>query len=90
MKTVGGKIITVHENTELITWETCELPFEANVIVGCFFIRNEDTKDIYVKVNEGSEFLLKPNEILDLSGLTTVNSCVVCTDNATIRWGGLM
>ena len=91
-KSVGGKIITTNDsNQELITWEACELKEYASIIIiDSFFVRNEDEKDIFVKINNGSEMLLKPGELYNLSGLTNVESCIVVTSNAKVRWGGLI
>lgn len=90
-KTVGGKIITVIGNEELITWQTCNLPDSVtSIVLGAFYVRNEDTKDIYVRINKGSEVLLKSGELLDVSGLTNVESCIVTTANTRVRWGGLI
>ena len=91
-KSVGGKIITTTGgNQELITWESCGLN-EGNefIVVDSFFIKNEGEQDTFVKINGGSEMLLKPKEILRLSGLTNVESCVVVTSNSRVRWGGLL
>lgn len=88
-KSVGGKIVTVQANTELITWQNCGYESGVNsIVLSGFFVKNEDTKDIYVKINEGSEMLLQPDEAYSLDGLTDVVSCVIVTP-ATIRWGGL-
>ena len=91
-KSVGGKIITTSgENEELITWESCGLhEGDEFIVVDSFFIKNEGEQDTFVKINGGSEMLLKPNEILRLSGLTNVESCIVVTSNSTVRWGGLL
>lgn len=90
-KTAGGRIITVSINTELVTWQNCNMASDStSIIVGAFYVKNEDTKDIFVRINYGSEVLIKTGELLDMSGLTDVASCIVCTDNATIRWGGLI
>lgn len=89
-KSVGGKIIVTKANSELVTSESCGLSPTVNIIrLTGFFIKNEDTKDIYVRINNGSDMLLKTGELYSLEGLTQVESCIVTTDNARIRWGGL-
>lgn len=88
-KSVGGKEISVVENTELITRESCGFSPTANVIrVSGFFIKNEDAKDIYVNINGGSDMLLRQGELFDIGKLTDVESCIVRTASK-IRWGGL-
>lgn len=89
-KSVGGKIVTVKGNSELITWQTCDYNQDIDIIrLSGFFIKNEDSKDIYVKINAGSDMLLKIGELYVLEGLTDVASCIVVTDNSRVRWGGL-
>lgn len=88
-KSVGGKEIQVGANTELITNVSCENEDLTFISLIGFYIRNEDEKDIYVKINGGSKQLLKPGEMLNLSGLTEVQSCIVVTPSI-VRWGGLI
>lgn len=89
-KTVGGKVISVAANTELINNENCGTDKRTTYIrLSGFYIRNEDSKDILIKINKGSEVLLKPKEMINLSNLTDVESCVIVTESL-IRWGGLI
>lgn len=89
---VGGKIITTSsENEELITWGNCGFKEHCDfIVIDSFFIRNEGEQDTFVKINGGSEMLLKPGEMLDMSGLTNVESCIVVVNKSIIRWGGLL
>lgn len=91
-RSVGGKIITTsNENEELITWENCGFKERCDfIVVDSFFIRNEGEQDTFVKINGGSEMLLKSGEMLDMSGLTNVESCIVVVNKSIIRWGGLL
>ncbi|GAA0102496.1 hypothetical protein UT300012_32110 [Paraclostridium bifermentans] len=86
---VGGKEVSVAANTELITNESCGTKDLNFISLGGFYIRNEDTKDIFVKINGSADQLLKPGEMFNLSGLTEVESCIVVTESK-IRWGGLI
>lgn len=88
-KPVGNKIEEVTSNTELITNERCGTNDYTHLILSGFYIRNEDVKDIYVKINGGEQALLKQGEMFDLRDLTDVKSCIVVTPS-TIRWGGLL
>lgn len=89
-KPIGGKIVTVKKDTELITWEALgyKKPL-SKLVTQSFYIRNEDAKDIYVRVNGGDDMLLKPNEMFNFKDLTYVESCIVLTD-ASVRWGCLV
>lgn len=91
-KSVGGKIIiTTIDNQELITWQSCGLEQPNDfIVVSSFFIKNEGEQDTFVKINGGTEMLLKPTEMFDLSELTNVESCIVVTLNSKVRWGGLL
>lgn len=90
-RSVGGKVITVIDaNTELITWESCGFSKPANPIsVHGFFVRNEDIKDIYIKINNGTSMLLKSSELYVVGDLSHVVSCIVETPDCQVRWGGL-
>lgn len=89
-KTVGGKIININKNTELITYSSCNMSVDCNsIVVGSFSIKNEDTKDIHIKINYGSEVLLKPNEMLIMSDKELVESCIVL-ESCNIRWTALI
>lgn len=89
-KPVGGQIISIKENTELITPSSCNLDSDSNSItLYSFSIKNEDTKNINVKINNGSSVLLKPNEMLGMSEGEVVSSCVV-VESCKLRWIGLI
>lgn len=88
-KPVGGKVVSVAANTELINDENCGTNKLSYIKLSGFYIRNEDSKDILIKINKGSEVLLKPKEMINLSNLTDVESCVIITESS-IRWGGLI
>ena len=81
-KSIGQNIITTSGgNQELIT---------GNVILAAFYVKNEDSKDIFIKINGGDALLLQPNEMFDMSDITNVESCIVVTSDARVRWGGLI
>lgn len=81
-KSIGQNIITTSGgNQELIT---------GNVVLAAFYVKNEDSKDIFIKINGGDALLLQPNEMFDMSDITNVESCIVVTSNAKVRWGGLV
>ena len=88
-KPVGNKIEEVVANTELVTNERCGTENYNSLILSGFYIKNEDTKDIYVKINGGEQALLKQGEMFNLRDLTDVESCIVVTPS-TVRWGGLL
>lgn len=88
-KPVGGKVVSVTANTEIISNENCGTNKLSYIKLSGFYIRNEDSKDILIKINKGSEVLLKPKEMINLSNLTDVESCVIITEGS-IRWGGLI
>lgn len=88
-KPVGGKEISVNANTELITNENCGTKDLNFISLGGFYIRNEDIKNILVRINGSTDQLLKPGEMFNLSGLTEVESCIVVTASI-VRWGGLI
>lgn len=88
-KSVGGKVITVTANTELITWGSCGFTEPVDVInISAFYFKNEDDKDIIVVVNGGSDTLVKPGESLDYSKITDIDSFIVKTASI-VRWGGV-
>lgn len=89
-KTVGGEVKQYPINTEIVTGVNCGMPAGSSPIIVGFYIKNEGDSDMFVKVNNGSKALLKPTEIYSFEGLSEVNSCIVLTDNATVRWGGLI
>ena len=81
-KSIGQNIITTSGgNQELIT---------GNVVLAAFYVKNEDSKDIFIKINGGDALLLQPNEMFDMSDITNVESCIVVTSDAKVRWGGLI
>ena len=81
-KSIGQNIITTSgANQELIT---------GNVVLAAFYVKNEDLKDIFIKINGGDALLLQPNEMFDMSDITNVESCIVVTSDARVRWGGLI
>lgn len=81
-KSTGQNIITTSGgNQELII---------GNVVLAAFYVKNEDTKDVFVKINGGDALLLQPNEMFDMSDITNVESCIVVTENTRVRWGGLI
>lgn len=81
-KSIGQNIITtLGGNQELIT---------GNVVLAAFYVKNEDSKDIFIKINGGDALLLQPNEMFDMSDITNVESCIVVTSDARVRWGGLI
>lgn len=81
-KSIGQNIITtLGGNQELIT---------GNVVLAAFYVKNEDSKDIFIKINGGDALLLQPNEMFDMSDITNVESCIVVTSDARVRWGGLV
>lgn len=81
-KSIGQNIITtLGGNQELIT---------GNVVLAAFYVKNEDSKDIFIKINGGDALLLRPNEMFDMSDITNVESCIVVTSDARVRWGGLI
>lgn len=81
-KSIGQNIITTSGgNQELIT---------GNVVLAAFYVKNEDSKDIFIKINGGDALLLQPNEMFDMSDITNVESCIVVTSDARVRWGGLI
>ncbi|CEQ01749.1 Uncharacterised protein [[Clostridium] sordellii] len=86
---VGGKLTEVAGDTELITNENCGVSDWNSLNLVGFYIRNEDTKDIYVKINGSGELLLKQGEMFNLRDMTYVESCIVVTPS-TVRWGGLL
>lgn len=89
-KTVGGKQIQTKANVEIITKEFCKIVSEIDIIyLAGFHIKNEDSKDINVSINEGEPMLLKVGEILDFKDLTLVYSCKTDVD-ATVRVVGLL
>ena len=90
-KPIGGQIITVKANTELITSANLGLTKEVEHLrVDAFYIKNEDTKDIFVKINNSEQMILKAGEMFNFKNLTKVGSCIVVTGNSIIRWGGLV
>ena len=81
-KSIGQNIITTSgENQELII---------DNIVLAAFYVKNEDTKDVFIKINGGDALLLQPNEMFDMSEITNVESCIVATPDAKVRWGGLV
>lgn len=86
---VGGKEVSVAANTELITNESCGTNDLNFISLEGFYIRNEDVKNIFVKINGSADQLLKPGEMFNLSSLTEVESCIVVTESI-VRWGGLI
>lgn len=81
-KSIGQNIITTScGNQELIT---------GNVVLAAFYVKNEDLKDIFIRINGGDALLLRPNEMFDMSDITNVESCIVVTSDARVRWGGLI
>lgn len=81
-KSIGQNIITtLGGNQELIN---------GNVVLAAFYVKNEDSKDIFIKINGGDALLLQPNEMFDMSDITNVESCIVVTSDARVRWGGLI
>lgn len=89
-KTVGGEIKKYAINTEIITPANCGMEDGSVPIILGFYIKNDDDKDVYVRINNGSKMLMKPTETLGFEHLTEVISCVVLTDNSSVRWGGLL
>ena len=47
-------------------------------------------KDIFVKINNSEQMILKAGEMFNFKNLTKVGSCIVVTGNSIIRWGGLV
>ena len=89
-KSVGGKVVTVGNNVELITATNCNLPSDTSYIeLKCFYIKNEEeTKVIEVSINGGAALALNPGEFFDLSNLVNVCSCK-CIKGGKIKWGGM-
>ena len=89
-KSVGGKVITVGNNVELITAASCNLPASTSYIeLKCFYIKNEEeTKAIEISINGGTGLVLNPGEFFDLSNLVNVCSCK-CIKGGKLRWGGM-
>lgn len=88
---VVGALETVSENTELITYEKCGVSENYDYIdLTYFYIKNEDNKNITMCINENGKLLLKPGEMLDLPDHIKVYSCKVLTDNAKVRFGGIL
>lgn len=88
---VVGALETVSENTELITYEKCGVSENYDYIdLTYFYIKNDDSKNIYVSINESGKLLLKPGEMYDLPDHIKVYSCKVLTDSATVRFGGIL
>lgn len=87
---VVGVLETVAENTELITGEKCGMDADSYINLTYFYIKNDDSKNIYVSINESGKLLLKPGEMYDLPDHIEVYSCKVLTDNATVRFGGIL
>lgn len=87
---VVGVEKTVSENTELITGEICGIEDYSYIDLTYFYIKNEDNKNITMCINENGKLLLKPGEMLDLPDHIKVYSCKVLTDNAKVRFGGIL
>lgn len=87
---VGGKVVEVKANVELVTPKLCGFEDGSNMIklVG-FYIKNEDVKDIEVTINNGQPMLLKQGEMYDFRDLTYVCSCKVNVDSR-VRFAGLI